>query len=193
MGSHKVVLTPTTTSFNIVLTPSNQLYNLVLTETNLPVLTADTDMSALSWSIGVVFLLVGNSHGNQADPDKIQNEVYMITGVFGGITVILLLMVLGLSLTIARLHHQVKTVVTTSQPTAVRTVSTPNTDMKTTGPRYTEYRGPRGEEGTVEHGNINRNEQTSRQTEYHDNISYHHPQHGQGHGQGRHDYPRGED
>ena len=33
---------------------------------------------------------------------NIQEEVYIIAGVFGGITIILLLMVLGLSCTIAR-------------------------------------------------------------------------------------------
>jgi hypothetical protein len=34
--------------------------------------------------------------------DDIQTEVYIIAGVFGGITIILLLMVLGLACTIAR-------------------------------------------------------------------------------------------
>merc|ERR1711915_850452 len=40
--------------------------------------------------------------------NNLQKEVYIIAGVFGGLTIILLLMVLGISFTIARLHQNIQ-------------------------------------------------------------------------------------
>merc|ERR1712215_231972 len=51
---------------------------------------------------------LATSQATQEEINNLQKEVYIIAGVFGGLTIILLLMVLGISFTIARLHQNLQ-------------------------------------------------------------------------------------
>eukprot|EP00090_Calanus_glacialis_P014357 TRINITY_DN23137_c0_g1_i3.p1 TRINITY_DN23137_c0_g1~~TRINITY_DN23137_c0_g1_i3.p1 ORF type:complete len:160 (-),score=27.93 TRINITY_DN23137_c0_g1_i3:73-552(-) len=105
--------------------------------------------------------------------DDIQTEVYIIAGVFGGITIILLLMVLGLAWTIARLNHAVKEAKQAGKPTVSKN-PTSMPDMNANKPENYSNRQPAS------------NQSRPRQPEHEDNFSYQPPQHAQ-------DYYRGED
>merc|ERR1711872_801303 len=56
----------------------------------------------------VFITILVTSQAAQEEIDNLQKEVYIIAGVFGGLTIILLLMVLGISFTIARLHQNIQ-------------------------------------------------------------------------------------
>eukprot|EP00092_Neocalanus_flemingeri_P017806 GFUD01019263.1.p2 GENE.GFUD01019263.1~~GFUD01019263.1.p2 ORF type:complete len:180 (-),score=57.75 GFUD01019263.1:42-581(-) len=149
----------------------------------------------LSLGCAVLLAVLGLGHGETTE-DKIQTELYILAGVFGGITVVLVVMVLTLSCTIARLNHEVKAAGEKVQSPGAKSRNTPNIpDMngnipknymnepnRQPGPGY----GPSRDEISLEPVHNHRAEPRPRQPEYEDNYSYQPQQHGQ-------DYPRGED
>merc|ERR1711887_514267 len=117
-----------------------------------------------------------------------QKEVYIIAGVFGGITVLLLLMIIGLAWTVARLNHEVKTSKTTSQPPINKnTVAAPvmNPTRQENYPRRQQEHNHRPENNPRQgEYNTRQGEYNTRQGEYDDNMSYPHT---------NQEYTRGED
>merc|ERR1719347_1672968 len=147
-------------------------------------------MTLLSY---ILFLsLLATGFGATQDDDTIQKEVYIIAGVFGGITVVLLLMIIGLAWTVARLNHEVKSSKATSQPTipsqptvTKNPVTTPamTSARQDNYPAMTSARQDNYPRRQQEHNN--RHENHPRQGEYDENMyRYSHTQQ---------EYNRGED
>merc|ERR1719347_1183264 len=136
-------------------------------------------MTLLSYFLFLSLLATG--FGATQDDDTIQKEVYIIAGVFGGITVVLLLMIIGLAWTVARLNHEVKSSIATSQPTIPSQPTV--TKNPVTSPAMTSARQDNYPRRQQEHNN--RHENHPRQGEYDENMyRYSHTQQ---------EYTRGED
>eukprot|EP00092_Neocalanus_flemingeri_P014410 GFUD01015545.1.p1 GENE.GFUD01015545.1~~GFUD01015545.1.p1 ORF type:complete len:167 (+),score=57.85 GFUD01015545.1:35-535(+) len=141
-------------------------------------------MSALGCAVLLTVLGLGQGQVTESD---IQSQLYILSGVFGGILVVLLLMVVGLSCTIARLNHQVKEAAggqsTGQSPGAKNSSNSKNYKNEPKGqPGY----GPRREDISLDPAHNPRAEPRSRQPEQENNSSSHPPHHGQ-------DYHRAED